>query len=251
MDVAGDNLQTGGAQLASAAHVPALPDHLQQPVATTLDQTTSSDGDATNNQVADKRSGQRFTLMLRFAKLKSAEGEFLCVLRNVSANGASAKLFHPLIITGPVEIEMPNGDCIAADMVWQRGDKAGFHFHQEMDLARLIEGPSSYPKRGARLALTVPVELCFGGQVIAATIQNLSQQGAFITCDEHLPLMQHLMVRNKLMPEIRAKVRWRTEGGCGLVFDDTFQYADLARLVDILQRHYAPHTDEFANEAAP
>lgn len=193
---------------------------------------------------ADKRSGQRFTLMLRFAKLKCADREFLCVIRNLSANGASVKLFHPLHVTGPVEIEMPNGQSITADMVWQREDKAGFHFHQEADLASLIEGSSLYPKRGMRVAVTIPVELCFDGRVVDAVITNLSQQGAFVSCDERLPLLQQLTLRNPFMPEIRAKVRWRHESGSGLVFDDTFHYADLARLVDSLQLHYAAQNQD-------
>lgn len=183
----------------------------------------------------DHRVAPRFTLLLRMAKLICGRGEFLCIVRDVSETGASVKLFHPLPAAGDMLLELPNGDRHPVETVWQDEGKAGFRFRRPADLSRLIENPSEFPKRPVRVSLTVPAELCFAGRVLAAEIRNISQQGALIACGEKLPIFQRLMLRAPEMPEIRAKVRWRRDDECGLVFEDTFQFGELAQVVFAMQ----------------
>ena len=88
----------------------------------------------------EQRSGNRFTLLLRAAKLITASGEFLCLIRDVSDRGMKVRLFHPLAIDAPCEIELGNGGRIALDCVWQKGDQAGFRFtHGPIAVQGLID----------------------------------------------------------------------------------------------------------------
>ncbi len=42
----------------------------------------------------EKRSDARFTSLIRAAKLVTSQGEFICVIRDVSATGISLRTFH-------------------------------------------------------------------------------------------------------------------------------------------------------------
>lgn len=193
------------------------------------------DGDAVRPAEPDQRVAPRFTLLLRMGKLISDEGEFLCIVRDVSETGLSVKLFHPLPHSQNMVLEFPNGDQHRIQPVWQEDGKAGFRFAEIIDIARVIEGPSPFPRRPVRVNVTAAAQLDIGGRSLPVEIRNLSQQGALIGCGERLPIYQRLVLRADGMPDIRAKVRWRRSDECGLVFEDTFQFGELAEVVFTLQ----------------
>jgi len=187
----------------------------------------------------DQRSAPRITLLIRAAKLVSAHGEFVCVIRDVSETGVSLRLFHALPSGAPFEIHFPSGSCYEVEPIWERGHEAGMRFIAPIDVARLINEAGDYPKRGLRLDLCFPVELRTLTQTCEAVIVNLSQQGARFESDGMFAIEQSLRVAP--MPplpefdEVRAKVRWRRASEYGVVFDDTFSLGNFARLAARLQ----------------
>jgi len=188
----------------------------------------------------DLRIAPRFTLLIRAAKLTSADAEFLCVVRDASETGVSVRLFHPLPPDVELTLEMPNGDRHLLERVWEDDDKAGFRFRQPVELARIIEARSPFPKRPLRVRLDLPCQLVLGERRVRATIANLSQQGALVHTQEHLSLIQRIRIEAEGLPEIAARVRWRRNEHYGLSFEDTFQFAELAALAFDLQREAAP-----------
>lgn len=192
---------------------------------------------ANADDAPEQRTAPRFTLLIRAAKLVGAGAEFLCVVRDASETGVSVRLFHPLPPEGDLSLELPNGDLHPLERVWEEEGKAGFRFVGVVDLARIVESPSPFAKRGVRVQLQVPCELLFGVRNVPATIVNLSQQGARICTAEKLSLIQRVKIRAEGMPEIAGKVRWRRNGHYGLSFEDTFQFAELAAVAFELQRN--------------
>jgi len=190
----------------------------------------------TGEDEAEQRHAPRFTLLIRSAKLTSPEGEFLCIVRDASETGVSVKLFHPLPPEIPLTLELPNGDCHSLERVWEEHGKAGFRFRNAVDLERIVENPSRYAKRAVRVNLEVPCDLLVGVRRVAATILNLSQQGAQIRTLERLSLIQRVRLQAEGMPEIAGKVRWRKDDRYGLSFEDTFQFAELAAVAFDLRR---------------
>lgn len=185
---------------------------------------------------ADQRTAPRFTLLIRTAKLLTSRGEFLCVVRDASSIGVSVRLFHELPNDRSMILEMPNGDRHDIAVVWERQGAAGFRFSEPIDPQRMIEGRSRFGRRPVRLHLQVPALLSCQGRSFEAVIRNLSQQGARIECSERLALEQKLRLEAESLPPIQAKVRWRRNKEYGLVFEDTFQFAELAQLANELQR---------------
>jgi hypothetical protein len=188
---------------------------------------------------AEMRAAPRFTLLIRAAKLVSAQGEFVCVIRDVSETGVSVRLFHALPVGADFELHMPAGAVYAVRRVWDRDNEAGFAFDQPVEVARLINESSDYPKRGLRLALCFPATVATLSGHSEAVVENLSQQGARISCDALLAIDQTVRIAapgfSGEARAVRAKVRWRRERHYGLVFDDTFTLGEFARLAAQLQ----------------
>ena len=185
---------------------------------------------------AEQRCAPRFTLLIRAAKILSPTGEFLCVVRDASETGVSVRLFHPLPPDVPLTLEMPNGDCLPLERVWETEGKAGFRFARPVDIERIVESPSRFARRAVRVNLEVPCELLVGIRRVGGKIHNLSQQGALISTTEKLSLIQRVKIRAEGMPEIAGKVRWRRNDSYGLSFEDNLQFAELAALVFQLRR---------------
>jgi hypothetical protein len=188
---------------------------------------------------ADQRAAPRFTLLIRAAKLVSAQGEFVCVIRDVSETGVSVRLFHALPSCKDYALHMPAGATYEVSCVWQRENEAGFTFAHSVQVGQLVNEASDYPKRGLRLGLCFPVLVHTLSGSFDAVVENLSQQGARITCDQLLAIDQNVRIAAPGLTgktgEVRAKVRWRRERQYGVVFDDTFTLGEFARLAARLQ----------------
>ena len=183
----------------------------------------------------DQRAAPRFTLLIRAAKLVADQGEFVCVIRDVSETGVSVRLFHSLPRCETFELEMPSGGQYEIRPVWERGNEAGFEFTRPVQVAKLITEAGEYPKRGLRLGLCFPIQVSSLGKANEAIVENLSQQGARIVCEGRFAIDQNLRIDGEEMKEVRAKVRWRSDDSYGVVFDDTFTLGDFARLAARLQ----------------
>jgi hypothetical protein len=184
---------------------------------------------------AEQRTAARYTPLIRTAKLIGASGEFLCVVSDVSATGLSARLFHPLPNDKTLCLEMPSGDQLPLETVWEAEGKAGFRFACPVNLDRVVEGKGEWPKRPIRLNLEMPILLTGLGGRFEGTLRNISSQGAQIECRSRLALEQRVRIKGQFLPEIEAQVRWRHGPDYGLVFDSLVQFAELARIAGLLQ----------------
>lgn len=184
------------------------------------------------SQTTDQRSGRRFTLVLRAAKLVSPEGEFLCVMRDVSEGGIKLRLFHPLPQAGPLEVEIGNGLRHAVEPVWQRGDLAGFRFAAgPVVLAEMLGMSGPFPRRGVRLRAELAVTVTGPGGTSPARLQDISLDGARIDSDLPHPLGARLRIQSERLPPIAGRVRWRSGAAHGIAFERHFALDELARLL--------------------
>lgn len=187
----------------------------------------------------EARVSQRFTLLIRAAKLVTSQGEFACVLRDVSETGLCVRLFHRVPFGDPVELHMPGGGIYELRFIWERDNEAGFEFTQNVDIARLVNEAGSYPKRGLRLGVFFPIKLRTLSGNYEGVVENLSQQGARFESDGLFAIDQTLTLES---PEaggeffdIRSKVRWRRDQEYGVVFENTLSLREFARLAARLQ----------------
>jgi hypothetical protein len=186
--------------------------------------------DETARPTDDRRSGTRFALLIRPAKLLCGRFEYPCVMRDVSEDGVSVRLFHPLAEHDRWAIEMLSGDCYPIEPVWQEGLAAGFRFAKPVDLDQILANAGPYPNRPVRLTMEVPAILEHGSRKSHVTLSNISQQGARLESSEYLALGQLVVLQSDCLPRIHAKVRWRKNEQYGVVFEETFKLAELSAL---------------------
>lgn len=183
----------------------------------------------------EERAAPRFALMMRQAKLRSRSGEFLCVIRDVSATGISVRTFHPLPLEDRMAIELRERCPYLIEKVWEKDNEAGFRFRDPVNLAELLEDDRRFPRRQIRIAIDLPVQISSGGETGPATFENISQQGARMLSERVWAREQLLRVRAWGIPDFYAKVRWRRDDVHGLVFENTIAFREFAYLLARLQ----------------
>ncbi len=181
------------------------------------------------------RREQRFTLLIRAAKLVAPSGEFLCILRDASTGGVRIQVFHSLPPEKTMVLELPNGSCYDVEVVWQRDGQAGLAFASQVEILQLVNDRVPHPKRQIRLSVQLPALVTAAELSAAVVIRNLSQQGARIESPVRLALDQKLQLKSDLLEAVEARVRWRKEAEYGLVFDQTFRFDQLALIAARLQ----------------
>jgi hypothetical protein len=201
----------------------------------------------------DSRAAPRFTLMLRTAKLVGKTGEFLCIIRDISATGVRLRLFQDLAMEQELALELSNGDRHFVEIIWARDGEAGFRFATPIDVAGFITEASPYPRRQIRLSFNLPAILTAGDDSGPVMIHDISQQGAGIESDRILAIDQLVRLEGQGLPGLHApglyaKVRWRRHPDYGLVFEQTFRLDELARLAGAMQAAAAQAVPEMAGQ---
>jgi hypothetical protein len=180
--------------------------------------------------VGERRGAQRFSLFVRTAKLVSGGAEHLCIVRDASVAGVKVRLFGPLPEARDLLLELANGERFAIELAWQLDNHAGFRFHDEEDLYRLValsQGP--FPKRQLRLRTGVEGLVVAGKASFPAKFENISREGAKLACDTHLAIGQLVRIETGLVEPFHAKVRWRRRPDYGLIFEEVLAFEDLAK----------------------
>lgn len=176
----------------------------------------------------EKRSEPRFFSLIRAAKLVSGQGEFICVVRDVSSTGVRLRCFHAPPPEIAMALELQNGDVFEIERVRDDGEEASFRFSTAVPIERLVQESALFPRRPLRLNVAIPLTLHTTSGPVSAVTRNISQQGCRLTASRPLALDQAVSVEGAHLPRIRAKVRWRRDGDHGLVFDDTFSLKEFA-----------------------
>jgi hypothetical protein len=188
-----------------------------------------------DTNVEELRDAPRFSLIIRSAKLVCESGEYLCVVRDISATGCRLRLFHEPPPYNHLFLELANGERYAIERIWARDGHAGFRIAQPIDVNEFVVEPSPFPKRPLRLRLELPARVVAGAMISPATLRDLSQKGGRIETICHLAMDQQVRLEVDGLRAVYAKVRWRRKNAYGLVFDNTFRLDELAQLAFRLQ----------------
>lgn len=192
--------------------------------------------DQLGNAVAvEQRAAPRYTSLIRAAKLVCGQGEFVCVIRDVSSIGVNLRTFHALPTDVAIALELQNGETYELRQVRRHGFEASYRFIKPVPVERLIHENWNFPKRQLRLNLVMPLVVSTLTQRANAVSLNISQQGARVESDAVFAIDQSVRIHNDFVPEIRCKVRWRRDANYGLAFDNFFTLREFALLAARVQ----------------
>ncbi len=179
----------------------------------------------------EMRGAQRFTLLIRTAKLVCERGEYICIIRDVSETGVRLKLFHALPADRRMALELANGAVYFIESVWEQGGHAGFRFSAPIDVHGFIAEVSPYARRQLRLRVDFAAAVAVDGEAVEARVTDLSQNGARIECGHHLAVGQRVKLVAEGFPPVIARIAWRSSPEYGLAFEEVFTLEALAVLV--------------------
>jgi hypothetical protein len=168
--------------------------------------------------------------MLRPAKLIADRRELLCMVRNISEVGVEVRLFHALPTHSALSIEFDNGARHPITPVWKSADRIGCAFLGRVDLADIVAADRRHPpRRQPRLAVEHEALIYASRVKFPVVIRNISQRGAAIDAQIWLAVDEVVRIESPVLPVIHGRVRWRRTPRYGLVFEETFGMAELAR----------------------
>jgi hypothetical protein len=205
--------------------------------------STVAEGHSTERRVA-----RRSSLMFRAAKLLCESGEYVCIIRDISATGARLRLFHAAPHEQHLFLELSNGERFAMERMWQRDDQVGFRFSCSIDVADFIREASPFARRPIRLRLRRPALVAIDGLHRPVTLRDISQHGAAIDCNGPIPVGQMLRLEIDGLPPRFGCVRWRSGSAHGLVFQQAYTLDELAMHALTLQPLAPPRPAEAATD---
>lgn len=132
---------------------------------------------------ADQRLTQRHASRLRVAKLISAGSEELCVIKNLSSNGAMVRIYGEHRVEDPVTVEIDGRRSINGTIVWVERSYAGIAFDGAIDasevLGRALPGdPIAFMPRAPRFKMEASDAVRIAGRDEAIDMFDISQGGA-------------------------------------------------------------------------
>lgn len=184
---------------------------------------------------ADQRAAPRSSLMLRTAKVVCQSGEYLCLVRDVSATGAGLRFFHAVPPEPRIFLELAGGQIHPIERVWAREAEAGYRFASEIDVEDFITERSDHATRAIRLRLERPALVTVEGQDFHAALIDISRTGARIEAEQSWPLQAFVRLELAGFPIRYGHVRWREATAHGIVFQNVIPLGDLAQHLLALQ----------------
>jgi len=183
----------------------------------TMHVSAPSDNDS---EPAEKRREPRSALaMMRAAKLICQTGEYLCLIRDVSAGGVKLRLFHEMPDETHVFMERADGELHALIRVWVRDNTAGFRFVQPVDPEDFMNRAAGTAARSVRLRMPAPAVVHAHGRAMRGRLRDLAQGGAQIEIDACLPIGETVVLSVDRLGEQQGWIRWRRGQAHGIVFD--------------------------------
>jgi len=87
-----------------------------------------------------------------------------------------------------------------------------------------------HPRRQPRLQVEHDAVLYAGDREMPIVLRDISQRGAAIDTPNWLLIDELVRIQSPILPTVYAKIRWRRPPLYGLVFEQIFGMAELAKL---------------------
>lgn len=181
----------------------------------------------------DRRGNERYVTILKISKVVRKCGEELCVLRNLSTQGAKADVAEPYNVGEDVVLNLRQDETVSARVAWVSNKSIGLVFHKPIDLDTVLANLSADEKRGGgpRVNTLAEAKILMGSDWHEILIENLSQKGARILGGFKLHCGSPLSLELEGIGLIPAVVRWSDMSIAGLSFNCTLPLWDLMRWI--------------------
>jgi hypothetical protein len=180
----------------------------------------------------DQRADERHRTVLQVAKLATAHGDELCILRDVSAGGFQAVVYGTFAVGDRVRFELRTGRSMAGRIVWTNGSVIGVAFDRKVPILTYLAHQAikemGRPARPPRVKVGGHGVVCVTGREFPVGIVDASQGGMRVRTSEILTAGDACQIAAEGLGEREAVVRWCKDGEIGLQLKQPLCFREFA-----------------------
>lgn len=182
---------------------------------------------------SNRRTDQRHLSVFRVGKLVTAQGQELCLVRNISSGGLMANVYSPHDPEERVEIELKAGKTVTGRIVWSRDKKIGVQFDTKVEVADVLsphgsEADPDFVARAPRLDIHCRGRIRVGAHYRLIELRDISQGGAKFSPAGDVQVDDEVVLLLEGLPPWPGIVRWRHEDSAGVTFKTAIPFEQLA-----------------------
>jgi hypothetical protein len=186
-------------------------------------------------EASDRRRQIRQVALLRIAILHAAGASDICVVKNVSPNGLSARVYRKLSPGDQVQVEFRSGELLAGSVVWALDCDVGIVFPERIDVTAVLASRSAIEasKRRAlpRISVQCAGQLSTGLRSMDIVLQDISQGGASLVTKTPMTKLGGVRLLLPDLPPITGVVRWTSGTKVGVSFNECIAFEQLAQWI--------------------
>lgn len=186
-------------------------------------------------QPPERRRQVRQLALLRVALLHAGGTSDICVVKNVSQNGLSARVYRSLEPGDSVEIEFRSGELLKGSVVWRTEQDVGIVFPKPIDVAAVLASRWSGEERKRRALPRILMEcrgrLDTGLRSFDVQLRDISQAGASLDAGSEFRGRGKILLSLPDLPPIAGVVRWATGTKVGISFNECISFEQLAQWI--------------------
>jgi hypothetical protein len=186
----------------------------------------------------DRRSHDRHVTILRVALLHTARSKELCVVRNISAGGLSARVYRTFAVGELVQVELKCDERIEGTVQWVRDCDIGIAFVREIEVEAVLTSrwvtEDGRRQRLPRIDLDCRCRLRVGSRFYLGTLRDISQGGAKVHVQRPFQGSGDAVLTLPELGFLESSVRWSHRTIVGLSFNERLPFTVLAHW---LQKH--------------
>jgi hypothetical protein len=175
----------------------------------------------------DRRTGPRYTTLLRVGVIETASGKELCLIRNISGGGLMAHVYSDIAPGTRAEVELKSGQQVSGTVIWSKNRSVGLRFDSPIDVAGLLTAcDSSRRPRMPRIEVDCFVSLRVGARIHRARTCDISQGGVKVQLDGQIAQGEVVVAMSGFRP-IQGTVRWSDGELAGISFNEVIPLGEL------------------------
>lgn len=180
----------------------------------------------------DRRKEGRHVALLRVGVLHSRGDRSLCVVKNISSSGLSARAYQMVTVGDEVHIEFKSGGLLSGRVVWSRDWNLGIRFPDPIDVEAVLSSRWVKEAQRRRNLPRIPVvcdsKLKSGGRSISVRLLDISQGGARLRVDASPVDLGRADLSLPGLRSISGVIRWITTDQAGMSFNECLSFEQLA-----------------------
>ena len=180
----------------------------------------------------DRRKEGRHVALLRVGVLHARGHRDLCIVKNISANGLSARAYRPVSVGDEVHIEFKSGELLSGRVAWVRDWNLGISFPESVDVEAVLAcrwvTEAQRRRNLPRIALSCAGQLKHAARSVKVTLQDISQGGARLRIGPSPLDIGEAVLTLPDLPPTAGVVRWIAQSQVGISFNALLPFEQLA-----------------------